>query len=475
MSILKTERRQFIDPEIPTDQYTEEQQKAFKDYILKKKKQKKLIKIPKTIIVSKFTIPFFFDTDQAFLVEKTFNFDFKDHIRNVNRIVLTEYMVRGFRFDDFLNDHYFLADFGGFTSRAISNAIPQARYDFLNTRHVFFVAKDENINDTTVITSDTLHKYYNKYPNGRQVNLTFIELLKKITMRFYRRNGSDMFTLHYKNINPLDSYARGTEPTFVFISDFGDGSNNTDIRFADNSQASGTTTVTASITADTYNTSSTLCTVIADKMTLARLIRASSSATPPNKNIDFSDGSGVHLATLTSDEYAYPFSTLMTNVGSKMTTAGSQTYTVTYNDTTGFVTISAPSAFSLLWSSGANAATNSAVLLGFAATDLSGSTSYTGTTSLRYQCTYDLTTQKFTILNQATPSFILYTSVAAFTAENMLGFSNATNKTGANTYTSDTTAPQPDDPVEDTTNQMPFFRLLLWGYFEIDFEQEKNI
>lgn len=473
MSFIPTERRTFINPDIPFDQYTPEQQEEFKKYMRDKKAKEKPVKkplsLPRALTITKFSVPFFFDTDQSYLVEKTFIFELKGDVRNVLRIMIDEYAVRGFRYDNFLNDHYLLAEIGGFANQVVSNTNLRAKYDYLHNKHVFFIAKDENINDSSLL-STTNHKYHQIYQTGRQINQTFIDLLKKLSVRFYRRNGSDMFTLHYKNLNPVDSYKLGTEPTFTFVSELGNGNNNTDIRFVDNSLGDSTPK-TATITPGVYNTSADLCTIIADKLTRARLIRASS--TIGNKKIDFTDGTGLHAVTLDSAEYAYPFSGLTSDVASKMNAAGGQTYTVTFSETTGFITISATSSFTLHWLT-QNVTSNAGQMLGYTrAADLTG-TSLTSTVTLKYTTTFSLATHKFTISNLTMPSFQLLTSLAAFTAENMLGYST-TDHTGAQTYTSDNTAPQEENPEESSSNQMPFIRLMLWGHFEIDHSQDVNI
>lgn len=473
MSLIPTERRTFIDPNIPFDQYTPEQQEEFKKYMRDKKakeKVKKPIPLPRSMTTTKFVLPFFFDTDQSYLVGKTFVFELKGDVRNVDRIMIDEYAIRGFRYDDFLNDHYLLAEISGFANQVVSNTNLRAKYDYLQNKHVFFVTKDENINDSSLLSSSN-HKYHQIYPNGRQINQTFIDLLKKLSFRFYRRNGSDMFTLHYKNLNPLDSYKLGTEPTFTFVSDLGNGStNNTGIPFADNSLGDSIQTSVATITPGVY-TGTGVCSVIADKMTRARNIRA--STTIGNKKIDFTDGTGLHAASLDSAEYSYPFSGLTTDIAAKMNALGSQTYTVSFSETTGFITISAASSFTLHWLT-QNVTTNAGQMLGYTrAADLTG-TSLTSTVTLFYTVTFSLDTHKFTISNLTMPSFKLLTSLATYTAVNMLGYST-TDHTGAQTYTSDNTAPQEENPLTGTGNQMPFIRLMLWGHFEIDHAQDVNI
>jgi hypothetical protein len=94
-----------------------------------------------------------------------------------------------------------------------------------------------------------------------------------------------------------------------------------------------------------------------------------------SRYIDFNYGS-VRAAALAAGNY--DADSLATEIAAEMTAVGGQTYTCTYSNTTNSFTISAPSNFSLLWSSGANKANSACDTLGFDDTaDDTGTKSYT--------------------------------------------------------------------------------------------------
>lgn len=99
--------------------------------------------------------------------------------------------------------------------------------------------------------------------------------------------------------------------------------------------------------------------------------------TVDNNNGDFKEGVPALLATVSAGPYS--ISELCTAVGAALTAAGGQTYSVVYNRSTGLVTISAASNFSLLLGTGANRAESFWSILGFTqGTDLTGANTYTG-------------------------------------------------------------------------------------------------
>ena len=96
--------------------------------------------------------------------------------------------------------------------------------------------------------------------------------------------------------------------------------------------------------------------------------------TSTTKYIDFNDGT-THAAILT--EGNYDADSLATEIGSKMTAVGGQTYTCSYSNTTNKFTISAPSNFTLKWSTGTNKANSVAGQIGYDdSQDDTGSNSY---------------------------------------------------------------------------------------------------
>lgn len=95
--------------------------------------------------------------------------------------------------------------------------------------------------------------------------------------------------------------------------------------------------------------------------------------------INFNEGAGELTATLTAGNYS--FTDLASHVAEKMNLVGGQTYTVTANRSDRTFTISASSNFSLLFSSGSNAGLSAAAPLGFAASDLTSTNTYTSSSS----------------------------------------------------------------------------------------------
>lgn len=96
--------------------------------------------------------------------------------------------------------------------------------------------------------------------------------------------------------------------------------------------------------------------------------------TNTNKYIDFNDGAGVKTATLKVGYYSS--SELMIEIKKKMDAQSSLDFTILFNRTTRKFTISSTSNFSLLFSTGPNAAQSTASLLGYTATDKTSASTY---------------------------------------------------------------------------------------------------
>lgn len=95
--------------------------------------------------------------------------------------------------------------------------------------------------------------------------------------------------------------------------------------------------------------------------------------------INFDEGIGELTATVPAKSYS--FTDLAAAIATAMNGIGGQTYTVTANRSDRTYTISAPSNFDLLFSSGSNAGLSIASVIGFSATDKTGSNSYDSDTS----------------------------------------------------------------------------------------------
>lgn len=102
--------------------------------------------------------------------------------------------------------------------------------------------------------------------------------------------------------------------------------------------------------------------------------------TAANAKLDFNDGSGAVVATISNGTYTP--TTLAAEIKTRMDTAGSLVHTISYSTTTGKWTISVPAGtFSLLWNTGANTANSIGPTIGFSlAANDTGSTSYVGDT-----------------------------------------------------------------------------------------------
>lgn len=101
------------------------------------------------------------------------------------------------------------------------------------------------------------------------------------------------------------------------------------------------------------------------------------NVTSDNQYINFDEGSGDIAATIAVGSYTP--TDFATAIQTAMNAAGTYTYTVTFDRDDRTITIASSSGnFSLLASSGDNVDFGAWTLMGFAATDVSGSSSYTG-------------------------------------------------------------------------------------------------
>lgn len=94
--------------------------------------------------------------------------------------------------------------------------------------------------------------------------------------------------------------------------------------------------------------------------------------------INFSEDGGTTELTTTLNAGSYSFTDLASEVSTRLNDVGGQEYTVTANRNDRTFTISAPSNFQLLFSSGSNSGLSAASVLGFAASDFIGANTYTG-------------------------------------------------------------------------------------------------
>jgi len=109
-----------------------------------------------------------------------------------------------------------------------------------------------------------------------------------------------------------------------------------------------------------------------------------------NDDIDFKEGAGAEKnVTLTAGEYLkgsdsnpVKYSELCGEIKTQLESLGAETYTVTFDNNENKFTISATGAFTLLWGTGVNSATNAAETLGWADSDTSSGTSHTSTSAV---------------------------------------------------------------------------------------------
>jgi hypothetical protein len=100
--------------------------------------------------------------------------------------------------------------------------------------------------------------------------------------------------------------------------------------------------------------------------------------TTSNNKIDFDDGSGEINASITAQTYKDP-KELSDAIATAMNGLTSDTVTVSYSSTTGTFTVASDGVtFELLFSTGANTAETIAGAIGFAVSDQTGATTYTG-------------------------------------------------------------------------------------------------
>jgi hypothetical protein len=99
--------------------------------------------------------------------------------------------------------------------------------------------------------------------------------------------------------------------------------------------------------------------------------------TPDNRFINFDEGSGELTAELAVGFYTP--SQLAVEVQTKLNVVGNNSYTVSFNRSTRFLTIASGSSFDLLWDTGISVPSLATSVLGFEENDLTGEDSYTGT------------------------------------------------------------------------------------------------
>lgn len=99
--------------------------------------------------------------------------------------------------------------------------------------------------------------------------------------------------------------------------------------------------------------------------------------------LNFTEDSGITELTALISAGSYSFTDLASEIALRMNNIGGQEYIVTANraDRTYTISASGPSNFDLLFSSGSNSGLSIASVIGFAATDLTGANTYTSATS----------------------------------------------------------------------------------------------
>lgn len=97
-----------------------------------------------------------------------------------------------------------------------------------------------------------------------------------------------------------------------------------------------------------------------------------------NFTIDFSENSGADVYSANLNLGTYSLTDFVTEVERAMNAEGGQEYTVTLTRSTRIITISAPSNFELLTSSGLTLGTSAFSLIGFSGADKTGFNSYDG-------------------------------------------------------------------------------------------------
>lgn len=99
-----------------------------------------------------------------------------------------------------------------------------------------------------------------------------------------------------------------------------------------------------------------------------------------NYSLNFKEGVGPELTTYLNPS-EYTFTTFATEIQRALNDIGALTYTVTANRSTRTITVAATGTFSLLVSSGTNAGTAPFTLMGFIGADRTGAATYTGNTT----------------------------------------------------------------------------------------------
>jgi hypothetical protein len=100
------------------------------------------------------------------------------------------------------------------------------------------------------------------------------------------------------------------------------------------------------------------------------------TVTAENNKIDFKEA--VPELTATLNVGTYSLTDFVSEIKRALDAAGANTYTVSVNRTTRFITISTTATFELLVSSGSHAGTSAFTLMGFTGADRTGAMTYTG-------------------------------------------------------------------------------------------------
>ena len=420
-------------------------------------------------------IPLFRDTDQAEISGKEFIFRLETPLLNVRKILIERVQIKGFDYATYTNDLQVFCEFTGFSSYNDTNYIPDVTANHLQHRFAFRLP---TYVDTAGNALDTSTVHYDDFNSPMQINSVPINRLTQLRMRFFRRNGSDMFTTHYLEMNPV-KYSLGTELQKIIIT-----SGNDAVDFTE----SGTE----------YN---------------ARVPNGVYKRIGSNV-LEIDEGSGEQFVLIPGNEAGYGAVDLAKKIASELNRTGNglnHLYTCTFDSSTNKFTIGANNNFSILWNTGFSATNNSTnpsigSVIGFDLTgDDTGTNSYTADNAvsdpLKIVVDQHLPMHVAKAMNDVgTNTYAhhmtgggLFKMTKTSGVNFGLNFNSGTNSNykiaetigyttnknvdiaAAADQTSDIVPPDEVDPQTGSFNQMPNFRMIIYGKFILGPAEESGI
>lgn len=198
---------------------TLDQQADFMKYYEAKKKEELRKGIKQTVLETvklkvETVLPFIFNTEDSTIANKICKFNLPNTVLGVKRIMLTTIITKGFAFGVYTDDSTFQAQFINLESDVIFNVVDATASE--GRTHSFFFEGTSRPNlsafnqggasfGTVAVGNAGRHLVYHEdFNNPVQLNTKLIERLNAFNIRFYREDGSNMFSAHNLEFNPRE-------------------------------------------------------------------------------------------------------------------------------------------------------------------------------------------------------------------------------------------------------------------------------